>query len=86
MLVLAVFALIIDRRAMLVSALIYLGYSLFTIIKDIKFFGEFNNSVSFVILGIFVLGLGLGWSQIRRFFVSHLISGGLRDKLPPIAD
>ncbi len=83
--ILAVFALIIDRRAMLVSALIYLGYSLFSIIKDISFFGEFNNSVSFVILGIFVLGLGLGWSQIRYFFVSHLVWHSLREKLPPIA-
>ena len=85
-LVLAVFALIIDRRAMLVSALIYLGYSLFTLIKDIKYFGEFNNSVTFVVLGAFVLGLGLGWSQIRQFFVSHLVSQALRDKLPPVAD
>jgi|GEM_PF-658328 len=83
---LAVFALIIDRRAMLVSALIYLGYSLFTIIKDIAFFGEFNNSVSFVVLGLFVLGLGLGWSQVRKFFVSHLLSQAIRDKLPPVVD
>ncbi len=83
--ILAVFALIIDRRAMLVSALIYLGYSLFSIIKDIGFFGGFNNSLSFVILGIFVLGLGLGWSQIRYFFVRHLVWHSLREKLPPIA-
>ena len=84
--VLAVFALIIDRRAMLVSALIYLGYSLFSIIKDIKFFGEFNNSASFVLLGMFVLGLGLGWQQIRRFFVNHLLSKTIREKLPPVAE
>ncbi|MCP4070260.1 MAG: hypothetical protein GY742_00795 [Hyphomicrobiales bacterium] len=82
--ILAVFALIVDRRAMLVSALIYLGYSLFSIINDNSFFGEFNNSVSFVILGIFVLGLGLGWSQIRNFFVRHLVWHSLREKLPPI--
>ncbi|MCP4183450.1 MAG: hypothetical protein GY761_09045 [Hyphomicrobiales bacterium] len=85
-LVLAVFALIIDRRAMLVSALIYLGYSLFTIIKDSRYFGEFNISISFVILGAFVLGLGLGWSQIRRFFVNYLVSQAVREKLPPVVD
>ncbi len=82
--VLAVFALIIDRRAILVSALIYLGFSLFTIIKDIQFFGEFNNSASLVLLGAMVLGLGLGWAQIRRFLVSHLVWQSLRNKLPPV--
>ena len=83
-LVLAVFALIIDRRAILVSALIYLGYSLSTIIKDIQFFGEFNNSASLVLLGGLVLGLGLGWSQIRAFLVGQLVWQSLREKLPPI--
>jgi len=82
--VLAIFALIIDRRAMLVSALIYLGYSIFAIIKSISTLGDFNNSAAFVILGMFVLGLGLGWAQIRRFFVTNLVWKSLRDKLPPV--
>ena len=85
-LVLAIFALIIDRRAMLVSALTYLGYSLFKLIKDLSFFGEFNNSISLVILGAMVLGLGLGWSQIRKFFVGHLVWRSLREKLPPVIE
>jgi len=84
-LVFAIFALIIDRRAMLVSALVYLGYSIFSIIGDISFFGEFNNSASLVVLGAMVLGLGLGWAPIRRFFVTNLLSASLRDKLPPVA-
>ena len=84
--VLAAFALVIDRRAMLVSALIYLGYSLFAIIKDISFIGQNNNSVAMVVLGMLVLGLGLGWSQVRRFLVSHLIWNSLRQKLPPVID
>lgn len=82
--VLAIFALIIDRRAMLVSALIYLGYSIFTIIKSVSTLGDLNNSAAFVILGVFVLGLGLGWAQIRRFFVTNLVWRSLRDKLPPV--
>lgn len=82
--VLAIFALIIDRRAMLVSALAYMGYSIFKIIESLSFFGNFNNSAAFVILGIFILGLGLGWAPIRRFFVTNLVWKSLRDKLPPV--
>ena len=81
---LAIFALLIDRRAVLVSALIYMGYSLYSIIDDFKIFGGSSSIAVLIILGVFILGLGLGWTSIRRFLVNNLLSPAWRDKLPPV--
>lgn len=81
---LAIFALIIDRRAILVSALVYLGYSLFSLVKELSFLGEFDNSIALMVLGAMVLGLGLGWSSVRRFLVLNLLSKSVRDLVPPV--
>ncbi len=81
--ILAIIALIVDRRAMLVSSLIYLGYLLYSLVQSSALFGGLGSSISWVIVGVFVLGLGLAWNAIRRFVVLALVPSSLQLKLPP---
>lgn len=80
---LALVAIIIDRRALFVSALTYLGsviaYALTSAATDrsIIFFS------TLVILGIAVLALGVGWLPLRRRLLS-LFSPELVARLPPV--
>jgi len=76
--VFALVALIVDRRAFLVSTLIYLGATLVSSITAIT--GEGNALwVTLVIMGAAVVLLGVGWQHARAFvmrplppsFVSH---------------
>ena len=75
-------ALIIDRRALLVSALVYVGsviaYALSTATLD----KSLILIATLVILGALVLALGIGWSPLRRRIVSRL-SPALMNRLPP---
>ncbi len=81
-------ALLIDRRALLVSALIYLGtaigYALTSTIRP----GTGNQPIVFfatlVILGVMVLALGVGWRPLRRLSL-RLFPPGLVNRLPPAA-
>jgi hypothetical protein len=84
-------AVLIDRRALLVSALIYLGtaigYALTGAIrtgvdgddKPVVFFA------TLVILGAMVLALGVGWQPLRRLLL-RLFPSSLVGWLPPAAN
>jgi hypothetical protein len=80
---LALVAIVIDRRALFVSALVYLGsviaYALNSAATDrtVVFFS------TLVILGIAVLALGIGWLPLRRALLK-LFSPTLVARLPPV--
>ncbi|MCY6383152.1 hypothetical protein [Hoeflea prorocentri] len=63
---LSVVALVIDRRAILVAALTYLGGALWFIASSSRYASSNAELVSVLIIAIFVIGLGVGWHAIRR--------------------
>ena len=85
---LTIVAILIDRRALLVSALIYLGTAIgFALTSAIRAGTDNNVSVFFatlVILGAMVLILGAGWQPLRRVFL-RLVPSAFVNRLPPAA-
>jgi len=81
-------AVLIDRRALLVSALIYLGVAIgYALTSAIRAGSDNDASVFFatlVILGAMVLILGAGWQPLRRVFL-RLFPATVVDRLPPAA-
>jgi hypothetical protein len=86
--ILTLIAVLIDRRALLVSALIYLGTAIGYALTSATRTGTGNESGVFfatlVILGAMVLALGVGWQPLRRL-VLRLSPSGLVNRLPPAA-
>jgi hypothetical protein len=86
--VLTAIAVLIDRRALLVSALIYLGTAIGYALRSAIQTGTGNEPIVFfatlVILGALVLALGVGWQKLRRV-VLRLFPPGLVNRLPPAA-
>lgn len=88
---LAVIAIVIDRRALLVSALIYVGLVIAYAIGGAGLWqgtprGMDRGLVFFAtltILGAFVITLGVGWAPLRRLLIP-LISPSIAARLPPI--
>ena len=88
---LAAIAIVIDRRALLVSALLYVGIVIAYAIdgpslwagrspqvdRNLVFFG------TLLILGVLVITLGIGWMPLRRALM-RLISPSIANRLPPI--
>lgn len=81
--VLGVIALVIDRRALLVSALSYAGIAVAYLISQNV---SSNLSLPLALLGlaVLVLALSAGWRGLRRALLSALPLGRWRDRLPPI--
>jgi hypothetical protein len=81
-------AILIDRRALLVSTLIYLGVAIGYALTVALRAGTGNDvSVFFatlVLLGATVLILGAGWQPLRRLFL-RLFPAMVVDRLPPAA-
>lgn len=79
-------AVLIDRRALLVSALIYLGTAIgYALTSAIRAGSETQPAVFFatlVVLGTLVLALGVGWQPLRRLFL-RLFPPGFVNRLPP---
>jgi len=78
--VLAVVALAIDRRALLVSALAYVLYALTELFKQVGAV-ELSVALTALIIGSALLLLSAFWHQARRMVVTRL-PGELGDKLP----
>ncbi|MGL5136591.1 MAG: hypothetical protein ACRC7G_02370, partial [Beijerinckiaceae bacterium] len=72
-------AVVVDRRALIVSALVYAGGALMYFTKD----AGGGVAFSLLILGLAVLALSAGWRTIRRVLMPLLPLGSLRGKLPP---
>lgn len=77
-------ALIIDRRAMLVAALSYLGFALAYLLESTDLSASQLTAISLVLLGCFVLLLGSGWNVARRIVMRPLAGSFLTTYLPPI--
>jgi hypothetical protein len=89
--VLASVAIAIDRRALLVSALIYVGAVIAYVIGGPAAWlapgGQSPGGVyvlTLLILGTFVISLGVGWRPLRRLFI-RVLPGALGNRLPPEA-
>ncbi|MAA99096.1 MAG: hypothetical protein CMN87_05505 [Stappia sp.] len=65
-LVLALVALVVDRRALLVSGLGYFGYAVGRLLAETAASEETVLALTMVLLGGFILVLGSAWSHVRR--------------------
>jgi hypothetical protein len=81
---LSLFALIIDRRAILVSALAYTGTALGYLIQKTAS-PDSTLPVTLLILALVVLSLSAGWHRLRAHAVNGLPLGdNLRNIIPPV--
>jgi len=82
---LAIVAVLIDRRGLLVAGLAYLGaaigYALTS--SGLRTDPSFVLAATLVILGAFVLTLGTGWVPLRRLLL-RLVSPAISNRLPPV--
>src|SRR5262249_22263344 len=83
-LVLTVVAVVIDRRALLVSTLTYLGAVILYGLRESTAdrFAPFYAPL--LVLGAMVLIIGVGWLPLRRLLV-RLLPGRVAAHLPPVA-
>ena len=79
---LGVLAVIIDRRAILVSGLVYAGFALSALIRAAGFAGStYLVPLVLLALGAFILLLSAGWHPLRRAILRRL-PRGLAGRLP----
>jgi len=81
--VLSFVALAIDRRALLVSSLLYLGYASSQILTWSGIASE-NAGLSILIVGGTVLVLSVAWQPLRRIVLS-ILPQNVRNLVPPAA-
>lgn len=82
--VLAIVALIIDRRAILVAGLAYFGAALFVIINRTGIDEASVTALTVLGLGAALLLLGVGWRRSRHAVVSQFVPGALARRLPTV--
>jgi hypothetical protein len=81
---LSVAALIVDRRALLVAGLGYLGSALAYTMSQVA--GVSASAVvvpTLVFLGVLIIVLGVGWRQIRSVVMTAVPGGPWKTSLPP---
>lgn len=74
-------ALMIDRRAFIVAALLYLAGAIAYTISQSGMPANVQFAVTALLLGLFVVGLALGWQPLRRAFLA-MLPNGLSSRLP----
>lgn len=79
---LGLIAIVIDRRALLVSGLLYAGVALGYLFTE-KVETDMGSSLTLLALAVIVLGLSAGWRTIRRALIPRLPLGSLRHAIPP---
>jgi len=80
----AVIAIIIDRRAMLVSGLSYCGYAVYNAAERLYSSPRpFSIAMALFFLGFGVIFLGYCWQQIRKILLKYLVPVKIRTYLPP---
>ena len=82
--VLFIVALVIDRRALLVSGLTYAGYSLWVLFHDLAWRDGITLPATLFALALLVLGVSAGWSGLRATIVPLFPLGRWRASLPPL--
>ncbi|GLK54887.1 hypothetical protein JOD31_002048 [Methylopila capsulata] len=83
MLALALIALAIDRRALLMSGLIYFGAAIGVLVAQTDIDPGAIFALTLVLLGGFVVTLGAGWRPARRLVLAGVPSAARR-ALPPV--
>lgn len=81
-LVFAFVALAVDRRALLVSSLIYVLYALYSLFTQAGAV-ELGGALTALVIGSALLTLSAFWHPMRKIVVGTL--GSLADRLPPVA-
>lgn len=81
--VLSVVALVIDRRALLVSGLGYLIVAVYRLISDTALSDGYQIAMTASLIGGFLLALGLGWTPIRDAVLRALPWPWLKAHVPP---
>lgn len=76
-------ALAVDRRALLVAGLGYLGFAIGRLIAATEFSGEAIFAATLVVLGLLMVALGTGWQPARRGIL-RLLPAGLVARLPAV--
>lgn len=76
-------ALVIDRRALLVSGLSYAGIAIAYLLTQ-RVSGGLGLPLALLGLAVVVLGLSAGWRALRAWLVPLLPLGRLTERLPPI--
>ena len=79
--VLGLLALLIDRRAFIVSALLYLGGAIAYAISQSGMPSNVQFASTALVLGIMIVALALGWHPLRRLFLG-LLPASLSARLP----
>ncbi len=86
--ILGFISVIIDRRSLLMAGLIGLGTSIAYAIKifmnSLAFDSATLFSVTLLILGAFVLFLGVGWVPVRRMFLKFCVPHQIVARLRPV--
>lgn len=80
--VLSVVAILVDRRALLVSGLAYVGFALARLVRETELSALGVTALTLVILGAGVVALGSGWHPVRRLLL-HTIPAVIGARLPP---
>ncbi len=81
---LALVAIVVDRRALLVSGLGYFGYAIAALMMKADVSGEMTFAITLVVLGCFVLLLGSAWRDVRRLIVRPLSATAVMNVVPAI--
>lgn len=81
-LVLGLVALVIDRRALLVSGLLYAGIAIGYLIRE-NVTRDVGPALTLLALAAVVLGLSAGWRPLRRMLVPLIPLGALKRSIPP---
>ena len=78
-----VIALVIDRRSMIVSALIYTAAATFVTVSKFESNSDLPIVVTLFALAALVIGLGLLWPFLRRIIMTPFEGTRLADMVPP---
>jgi hypothetical protein len=77
-------ALVIDRRAILVSGLAYLGIAIAALFSGSELHGTEVTGITLLLLGAAIVALGTGWRTARRIVIDNIIPARLSAHLPII--
>ena len=83
-LALALVAIIVDRRAILVSGLGYFGIAIGTLMAQAEVSQDATLAATLVLLGCFILLLGSAWHRVRGVLISPFLSTALMRFVPAI--
>jgi hypothetical protein len=82
---LATISLLVNRRALLVSSLLYAGIAIGVLISSARLEGPAVAALTLVLLGLLVVLLGAGWHSLRKMLIASFPRTGLVGRLIPPA-